>query len=147
LYLDTGDTHHVTRKREYFSDLDSGVSGSIKFGDASAMEIKGVGSVIFKAKTSEHRILTSVYYILALRNSIMRLGQLDENGSCMEINHRVLCIWGHRHQLLDKVNRGRNHLYIQHVQVAQPICLVAHRDNDARRWNERFGHLNFEAMK
>ena len=56
------------------------MKGTIKFGDASAVEIKGVGSIIFKAKTGEHRLLTSVYYILALRNSIISVGQLDENG-------------------------------------------------------------------
>jgi hypothetical protein len=33
------------------------------------VEIKGVSSVIFAAKTGEHRLLISVYYIPALRNS------------------------------------------------------------------------------
>ena len=35
------------------------------FDDASAVEIKGVGSIVFAAKTGEHRMLTGVYYILA----------------------------------------------------------------------------------
>ena len=34
-----------------------------------------------------------------------------------------------------------------HVQVAQPLCLVARRDDEAWRWHERFGHLHFEALK
>jgi hypothetical protein len=111
------------------------------------MEIKGVSSVIFTAKTGEHRLLTSVYYIPVLRNSIISLGQLDENGSRVEIKHRVLCIWDHHRRLLAKVNRGTNRLYVLHVQVAQPMCLAARRDDDAWRWHERFGHLNFEALK
>jgi len=82
----------MTRRREFFSELDSGVRGSVKFGDASAVEIKGVGSVVFTAKTGEHRLLTGVYSIPALRNSIISLGQLDENGSHMEIKHGILCI-------------------------------------------------------
>ena len=52
-YLNTGATHHMTGRRE-FSDLDSGVKGSVKFGDASTVEIKGVSSVISKAKMGEH---------------------------------------------------------------------------------------------
>ena len=64
----------MTRRREYFSDLDSTVRGSVKFGDASTVEIEGVGSFIFVAKTGEHRMLTGVYYIPALRNSIISLG-------------------------------------------------------------------------
>jgi hypothetical protein len=42
------------------------------------MEIKGVGSVVFTAKTREHQLLTGVYYIPVLGNSIISLGQLDE---------------------------------------------------------------------
>ena len=56
------------------------------------MEIKGVGSVIFTAVSGEHRLLTRVYYIPTLRNSIISLGQLDENGSHVEIKHGVLRI-------------------------------------------------------
>jgi hypothetical protein len=50
-YLDTGATHHMTGWREFFSDLDYGVKGSVKFDDASTVEIKGVGLIMFKAKT------------------------------------------------------------------------------------------------
>jgi hypothetical protein len=75
----------MTRRREFSSKLDSRVRGSIKYGDASAVEIKSVGSIVITAKTSEHRLLIGVYYIPTLRNSIISLGQLDENGSRVEI--------------------------------------------------------------
>jgi hypothetical protein len=114
-YLDTGATHHMTGRWELFSELDSGIRRSVKFEDASAVKIKGVGSVIFTAKTGEHRLLTGVYYIPALRNSIISLGQLDENGSCVEIEHGVLRIWDRHRRLLAKVNRGTNRLYVLHV--------------------------------
>jgi hypothetical protein len=48
------------------------------------VEIKGVGSVILTAQSGEHRLLTGVYYIPVLRNSIISLGQLDESGSRVE---------------------------------------------------------------
>jgi hypothetical protein len=81
---------------EFFSELDSGVRGTVKFDDASAMEIKGIDFVVFVAKTGEHRLVTGVYYIPTLKNSIISLGQLDENGSRVEIEHGVLRIWDHR---------------------------------------------------
>jgi hypothetical protein len=99
-YLDTGATHHMIGWREFFTELDSDVRDPVKFGDASAVEIKRVGSVVFTARTSEHWLLISVYYIPVLRNSIISLGQPDENGSRVE------------------VNRGTNRLYVLHVQVA-----------------------------
>ncbi|CAO2193121.1 unnamed protein product [Urochloa humidicola] len=146
-FLDSGATHHMTGRREFFSDLDTDVRGSVKFGDSSAVEIKGVGSVTLLAKTGEHRLLTGVFYIPALRNSIISLGQLDENGSRVEIADGVLRIWDCRQRLLAKVARGSNRLYILHAEVAQPLCLAARCDDEAWRWHERYGHLHFEALR
>ena len=73
-YLDSGATHHMTGRRELFSDLDTTVRGSVRFGDASRVEIQGVGSIVLQVKNGEHRVLQGVYFILALRNSIMSLG-------------------------------------------------------------------------
>jgi hypothetical protein len=112
---DTGATHHMTGRREFFTELDSDVWGSVKFGDASGVEIKGIGSVIFAAESDEHRLLTGVYYIPALRNSIISLGQLDESGSRVEIKDGVMRIWDHHHRLLAKVTRGTNRLYVLNV--------------------------------
>ena len=145
--LDTGATHHMTGRREFFTELDSSVRGSVKFGDASGVEIKGAGSVVFTAASGEHRLLTGVYYIPALRNSIISLGQLDENGSRVEVEHGVMRIWDPSRRLLAKVRRSPNRLYILNVKVAQPCCLAARRDDGAWQWHERFGHLNFEALK
>ena len=61
--LDTRATHHMAGRRELFIELDSSVRGSVKFGDASGVEIKGVGSVTFTVVSGEHRLLTGVYYI------------------------------------------------------------------------------------
>jgi hypothetical protein len=145
--LDTGATHHMTGRREFFTELDSDVRGSVKFRDASGVEIKDVGSVIFIAESGEHRLLTEVYYIPALRNSIICLGQLDESGSRVEIKDGVMRIWDRHHRLLAKVTRGTNRLYVLNMQVAQPLCLAAHWDDEAWQWHERFGHLYFEALK
>jgi hypothetical protein len=134
----------MTGRREFFTELDSDARGSVKFGDASGVEIKGVSSVIFAAESSEHRLLTGVYYIPALRNSIIGLGQLDESGSRVEIKDGVIMIWDH---LLAKVTIGTNRLYVLNVQLAQPLCLAARWDDEAWQWHERFGHLHFEALK
>jgi hypothetical protein len=100
------------------------------FGDASDMEIKGVGSVIFTIESGEHILLTGVYYIPALRNSIISLGQLDENGSRVEIKDGVMRIWDHHRRLIAKVTRGSNRLYVLNVQVAQPLCLAIRWDDE-----------------
>jgi len=145
-YLDTGATHHMTSRRELFTDLDTSSRGMVRFGDESKVEIHGVGSIIFEAKIGEHRVLHGVYYIPALRNSIMSLGRLDEGGSKVLIEHGVLRIWDHRWRLLIKVRRGANHLYVLDINTAKPLCLAARKDDEAWRWHERYSHLHFDAL-
>jgi hypothetical protein len=96
-YLDTDATHHMTGRRELFTNLDTSTRGTVRFGDESKVEIHGIGS-IFEAKTGEHRVLHGVYYIPVLRNSIMSLGQLDKGGSKVEIEDGVLRIWDRRNR-------------------------------------------------
>jgi hypothetical protein len=56
-------------------------------------------------------------------------------------------IWDRHHRLLAKVSRGTNRLYVLNMQIAQPLCLAARRDDKAWQWHERFGHLHFETLK
>jgi hypothetical protein len=122
-FLDSGATHHMTKRQEFFSDLDTDVRGSVKFGDSSGVDIKGIGSLVLVAKTGGHRLLTQVFNILALRNSIIGLGRLDESDSRMEINDEVLCIWDQQQHLLVNAARGSDYLYVLHAEVRQPPCL------------------------
>ena len=123
-YLDSGATHHMTGRRELFADLDTSSRGTARFGDESKVEIHGVGSIIFEAKTGEHRVLHGVYYIPTLRNSIMSLGRFD-GGSKVLIEHGVLRIWDQRRRLIIKVRCGANHLYVLDINTAKPLCLAA----------------------
>jgi hypothetical protein len=82
----------MTGHHELFTDLDTSAKGIVWFSDESKVETHSVGSIIFEAKTGEHRVLHGVYYIPALRNLIMILGQLDEGGSKVEIEDGVLRI-------------------------------------------------------
>jgi hypothetical protein len=137
----------VTGRRELFTNLDCKAKGTVKFGDASKVEIQGVGSIIFEGKTGEHRVLHNVYYISALRNSIMSLDQLDEGGLKVGIDQGVLRIWDQLGQLLVKVWHGTNRLYVLHLKTAQPLCLAARKDDEAWCWHERYGNLHFNALR
>ena len=48
----------------------------MKFGDGSCVDINGKGSILFEAKTREHRLLTDIYYIPDLMSNILSLGKL-----------------------------------------------------------------------
>jgi hypothetical protein len=145
-FLDTGASNHMTGNRAAFTELDTNVTGSVKFGDNSAVSIEGRGTILFACKSGEHRALTGVYYIPQLRSNIISLGQLDERGCEVLIKSGILRIREREQKLLAKVERGSNRLYVLELHIARPVCLATRRDDDAWRWHERFGHQSFDAL-
>jgi len=63
-----------------FQDLDKGVVGKVRFGDGSAVEIKGRGTLLFQCRNGDQWLLHDVYYIPRPRSNLISLGQLTEAG-------------------------------------------------------------------
>ena len=61
-----------------FSELDTDIVGTVKFGNNSGVDIRCYGTVVFQCKAGEHKALTDVYYIPRLRNNIVSIDQMDE---------------------------------------------------------------------
>jgi hypothetical protein len=147
-YLDTGASNHMTGNADIFSDYTRDVVGSVRFGDGSLVEIAGRGSILFESKDGGHRTVHDVYHIPRLRSSILNVGQLDENGSRIDIEDGVLRLWDRRsHELLAKVHRSSNRLYILPLKPTKLVCLAASYNDDEWRWHARFGHLGFQALQ
>ncbi|WVZ57631.1 hypothetical protein U9M48_007992 [Paspalum notatum var. saurae] len=146
-YLDTGATNHMTGSRAVFSDIDSNVTGSVRFGDGSLVKIEGSGTVLFACKSGEHRELTGVFLIPRLDTNLISVGQLDEDGYDIHVNKGVMRIRDERRRLLACVRRSPNRLYSLRLDIAQPICLTARRTDTAWRWHERFGHISFQVLR
>jgi hypothetical protein len=91
--LDTWATNHMTGARKAFSELNSRIRGSVKFGDGSVIEIEGRDTILFVDKGREHWQLTSVYFIQCLKANIVSLGQLEEGGCHIYIEHEFLKIY------------------------------------------------------
>ena len=87
-----------------------------------------------------------VYYILQLRSSIISIGQLDERSSKILIKDGVLRIRDQEQQLLAKVKRSLNRLYLLDLKVEQSVCLAARHSEEPWMWHARFGHLSFDTL-
>jgi hypothetical protein len=75
--FDTVASNHMTGARAMFSNLDTGVSGTVKFGDGSIVRIEGCGTILFEWKNGEHQTLGNVYFIPRLTANIINYWQLD----------------------------------------------------------------------
>jgi len=145
--LDTGATNHMTGSRRVFAELDSGVTGTVRFGDGSVVSIEGKGTVLFALKSGEHHRLDGVYYIPRLTTNIVSLGQMDEDGYKVVIEEGILRLFELQRQLLAKVQRSPSRLYLLDMVIAAPVCLTARVGDVAWRWHEQYGHLNFQSLR
>lgn len=100
-----------------FSDLDTKVLGSVRFGDGSVAGIEGRGTVLFRCKNGDHKALVGIYYIPRLTANIVSLGQLEENGYSIVIHGGALKVWDKVGTSMAKVERASNRLYILKLDV------------------------------
>jgi hypothetical protein len=122
--LDTGAPNHMTGSRAAFVNIDSSITGTVRFGNGTIIHIEGYGTVLFSLKSGEHRALDNVYYIPRLTAHIISVGQLDEHGYKVQIEHGVMRIQDERRRLLAKIHRSPNRLYVLSANLARPVCLA-----------------------
>jgi hypothetical protein len=60
--LDTGASNHMTGAQSAAS-LNTGITGSVRFGDGSTARIEGSGIVLLSCKNGDHRSLSNDYYL------------------------------------------------------------------------------------
>ncbi|XP_048625982.1 uncharacterized protein LOC106355391 isoform X1 [Brassica napus] len=73
-YLDNGASNHMTGDRRYFSYVDNTITGKVRFGDDSRIDIKGKRTISFTDMNGEARKMTDVYFIPDLKSNIISLG-------------------------------------------------------------------------
>jgi hypothetical protein len=145
--LDTGASNHMTGTRSVLTQLDEGVQGTVRFGDGSQVDIHDIGSVVMEDRHKQHKVLTNVYFIPALKSNIVSLGQLEEKGFKVVLENGKMCVYDQDRALLISTPRTANRLYTIKFGLVSPVCLLANSEDVAWRWHARFGHLNFRALR
>ncbi|GJS54432.1 zinc finger, CCHC-type containing protein [Tanacetum coccineum] len=132
-YLDNGASNHMTGIREHFKELDEKVSGKVRFGDGSYIEIKRKGSIIIECDDEKQRIISHVYYIPDLKSNLLSLGQFTEIGCKVVMEDDELRLYDMDNQIFMKVTRQKNRLYKPNLRIGTPVCLLANLKEDTCR--------------
>lgn len=146
-YLDNGASNHMSGNRLFFYELDETVTGKVRFGDDSRIDITGKGSVRFIINGGDKKILKNVYYIPALRSNIVSLGQATEGGCEIRMKDNELSLLDKHGKEMIKTKRAKNRLYKVILQVDQLQCLQIQSCTDPEVWHARLGHINKETMR
>ena len=147
-YLDNGASNHMTGDPAKFKELNRNITGKVRFGDGSAVEIMGKGSVLFQCKDKSQWLLHEVYYIPRLKSNLVSLGQLIEVGHSVSLDDDFLEVVDKvSGKLVIRVERLVNRLYKIELKLADPVCLMGSIGEPAWLWHARLGHVNFKALK
>ncbi|GJW48913.1 zinc finger, CCHC-type containing protein [Tanacetum coccineum] len=146
-YLNNGASNHMTGERNLFAELNESVTGRVWFGDGSTVKIKGKGTLLFQCKNSDQLMVSDVYFIPALTNNILSLGQLTEVGYDVWLHNEYLKVYNKQGTLVLKVQRSSNMLHTMPLKVAKLACLAASLIDDAWTWHARLGHANFYTLE
>lgn len=104
-YLDNGASNHMSGDRRYFVSVDDSVSGKVRFGDDSRIDIKRKGSIEFIDRNREPRKITDVYFIPNLKSNINSLGQATQAGCNIRMKGGHLIMHDHDGKLIAKAVR------------------------------------------
>lgn len=146
-YLDNGASNHMTGNKSYFSSIDETITGKVRFGDDSRIEIKGKGSILFISQTGEKKLLSDVYFLPNLRSNIISLGQATEAGCDVRMRGDYLTLHDKNGKLIVKASRSRNRLYKVLMEIDDDKCLKLEIQSDSARWHSRLGHIGVDSMK
>lgn len=145
-YLDNGASNHMTGNRSYFKTINESITGKVRFGDDSCIDIKGKGSILFCSKDGAKKVIADVYYIPKLKSNIISLGQATESGCDVVMKDDHLTLKDKDGRLITRAKRSRNRLYKVLINVVDPICLQATTLSESTRWHARLGHIGKDSM-
>lgn len=134
-YLDNGASNQVTGLRSKFRELDEGVTGQVRFGNGSPVEIKGKSHVVFACKNGEEHTVEEVNYIHLLCNNIISLGELSEVGNKVVLNGEYLWVFEKSRKRLMKVKRSPNRFYKITIETSKPALLISKTDELPWLWH------------
>ncbi|KAD1826795.1 hypothetical protein E3N88_42252 [Mikania micrantha] len=146
-YLDNGASNHMTGCKDLFAELEEKVTGQVRFGNGSKVQIRGKGTLLFDSKNGDQFVLPNVYYIPALHNNIMSLGQMTEDGYDVRMTKDYLKVHDVKGRLIMKVYRSPNRLYKQLLIPGKPACLTMKLEEESWLWHARMGHANFIVLE
>ncbi|WJZ94710.1 hypothetical protein VitviT2T_013543 [Vitis vinifera] len=147
-FLDSGCSNHMCGNKLWFSDLDEEFRQSVKLGNNSKMTVLGKGNIRMQV-AGVTQVITDVFYIPELRNNLLSVGQLQEKGVAILIQHGECRVYHPEKGLIMQTSMFANRMFILPVRVMPkaPTCFQITLEDNTHLWHCRYGHLSFKGLR
>ena len=88
-FLDSGCSNHMTGNKLWFTKIhEEGLHKTVKLGNDTTLEVAAKGNIRVQINNTAH-VISDVYYVPKLKTNLLSLGQLQEKGLTVLIQHGV----------------------------------------------------------
>jgi hypothetical protein len=147
--LDSGETCHMTFRRDFFEEFTDNVDGAVYFADKSKLKPSGLGTIRLKLPGLPDFLLHDVLYLPELRRNLLSLVHIRQQGHSIHMfDGKVEVRKASDHSLVMTGIEEERLLKLQGTSArAQNFSYSSHYDEgtfpSSLLWHARFGHLNY----
>lgn len=146
-FLDSGCSNHMCNRKEYFADLNEQFADNVKLGNNAILVVKGKGNVRLQIN-NQIQVITEVFYVPDLKNNLLSVGQLQEKGLAVLIQHNSCKVYHPERGVIMKSAMSSNRMFkIVAVSLASgTTCFNTITEDVGQLWHCRYGHLSFNGL-
>jgi hypothetical protein len=107
------------------------LEGSVSFGDAFEMEVKGKENVKFLQKNERFRMIENVYFIPEMKSNILSVGQLMEKGFKIFMKNQTLHLKDIQGRQIARVEMRENRMFKLNLRRIEEKYLKVNKKDEA----------------
>ena len=94
-------------------------------------------------------VVSEVFFMLELKNNLLSIGQLQEKGLAILIQHGMLKIYHPKKGLIIHIKISENWMFVLLVksQPQKPTYLYTSTQDIAHLWHCCYGHLSYKGLR
>lgn len=147
-FLDSGCSNHMCGDKKMFCELNEDFRQMVRLGNNTRISVMGKGNVRLKVNNINH-VVTEVFFVPELKNSFLSIGQLQERGLAILIQHGMCRIYHPQKGLIIQTNMTANRMFVllAKAQLKQSSCFNTITEDVAHLWHCRYGHLSHKGLR
>jgi len=147
-FLDSGCSNHMCGKRELFSQFDNNFREQVKLGNNTSLNVQGKGNIRMEIN-GIIQVITDVFFVPDLKNNLLSIGQMQEKGLAVIIQHIRCNIYHSEKGLIMETDMTCNRMFVVHGRCPskEEACFSSVTTDQTHLWHCRYGHLSWNGLK
>eukprot|EP00253_Pinus_taeda_P005925 PITA_05925 len=153
-YVDSGASRHMTRVREYFSELlESGTDIEVVLGDDKVVRAVDVGTLTFQRESKPPLKVSDVLYVSGMRKNLISVSALEDRGYEILFKGGQVLMYPRGTPADSARVIGVRHTKVYKFAFQSLVALSSSTDNRASSselceiWHHRMGHMYHGALR